>query len=72
MEGMRAALAEAEAGAAAGEVPVGAVVVLNGEIVGRVKTDGDGVRADMLSDGNVLYVFGNGGKLAAYEVTSKD
>ena len=45
---------------------------VDGEIVGRVKTDGDGVRADMLSDGNVLYVFGNGGKLAAYEVTSKD
>lgn len=32
---MREALAEAEASARAGEVPVGAVVVLNGEIVGR-------------------------------------
>ena len=32
---MRAALAEAEAAAAAGEVPVGAVVVTGGEIVAR-------------------------------------
>jgi tRNA(adenine34) deaminase len=32
---MRECLREAEAAAAAGEVPVGAVVVLNGEIVGR-------------------------------------
>jgi tRNA(adenine34) deaminase len=32
---MRAALDEARKGAAAGEVPVGAVVVLNGEIMGR-------------------------------------
>lgn len=31
---MRAALREAEAGAAAGEVPVGAVVVLNGQVIG--------------------------------------
>ena len=34
-EFMRAALAEAEAAADAGEVPIGAVAVLNGEIVGR-------------------------------------
>jgi hypothetical protein len=26
----------------------------------------------MLSDGNVLYVYGNGGKLAAYEITAKN
>lgn len=45
---------------------------VDGEFVGRVKVDGDGVRADMLSDGNVLYVFGNGGTLAAYEITAKD
>lgn len=32
---MRAALAEAEKAYAVGEVPVGAVVVLNGEIIGR-------------------------------------
>ena len=32
---MHAAIAEAQAAASAGEVPVGAVVVLNGEIIGR-------------------------------------
>ncbi|RLA51915.1 MAG: outer membrane protein assembly factor BamB [Gammaproteobacteria bacterium] len=44
---------------------------VNGEFVGRVKVDGDGVRADMLTDGNILYVFGNSGKLAVYEITAK-
>lgn len=44
---------------------------VDGEFAGRVKADGNGVRADMLSDGNVLYVFGNGGKLVAYEITAK-
>ncbi|MEM9254569.1 MAG: outer membrane protein assembly factor BamB [Pseudomonadota bacterium] len=44
---------------------------VDGEIVGRVKVDGDGVRADMLSEGNVLYIFGNDGKLVALEVTAK-
>lgn len=45
---------------------------VDGEFVGRIKADGDGVRADMLSDGNVLYVYGNSGKLIAYEVTARD
>jgi outer membrane protein assembly factor BamB len=45
---------------------------VDGEFVGRVKADGAGVRADMISDGNVLYVYGNGGKLVAYEVTLRD
>jgi len=45
---------------------------VDGEFVGRTKVDGDGLRADMLSDGNVLYVFGNGGTLAAFEITAKD
>ncbi|MCB1678694.1 MAG: outer membrane protein assembly factor BamB [Halioglobus sp.] len=44
---------------------------VDGSLVGRVKVDGDGARADMSSDGNVLYVFGNSGKLAAYEITAK-
>jgi outer membrane protein assembly factor BamB len=34
--------------------------------------DGDGVRADMLNDGNVLYVFGNSGDLVAYEIIAED
>jgi outer membrane protein assembly factor BamB len=41
---------------------------VDGSFVGRVKADGDGVRADMLSDENVLYVYGNSGDLVAYEV----
>jgi outer membrane protein assembly factor BamB len=45
---------------------------VDGEFVGRVKVDGDGVRADMLSDGNVLYVFGNSGDLVAYEITADE
>ena len=45
---------------------------VDGEFAGRVKADGDGVRADMLSEGNVLYVFGNGGKLIAYEIIAKE
>ena len=45
---------------------------VDGTFVGRVKVDGDGSRADMLSDGNVLYVFGNSGKLVAYEITAKN
>jgi len=45
---------------------------VDGEFVGRVKTDGDGVRADMIGDGNLLYVYGNGGKLFAYEITTKE
>jgi outer membrane protein assembly factor BamB len=44
---------------------------VDGEFVGRVKADGDGVRADMLSDGNILYVYGNSGKLTAYEISAK-
>ena len=44
---------------------------VDGEIVGRVRADSDGARADMLSDGNVLYVFGNGGKLIAYEIVAR-
>jgi outer membrane protein assembly factor BamB len=44
---------------------------VDGELIGRVKVDGDGARADMVSDGNRLYVFGNSGKLVAYEVTAK-
>lgn len=44
---------------------------VDGEFVGRVKVGGGGARADMLADGNVLYVFTNDGKLIAYEITAK-
>jgi outer membrane protein assembly factor BamB len=45
---------------------------VDGHFVGRTKVDSDGVRADMLVEKNVLYVFGNSGKLAALQVTSLD
>jgi outer membrane protein assembly factor BamB len=45
---------------------------IDGKFVGRVKADGSGARADMLSDGNVLYVYGNSGDLIAYQITAKD
>jgi outer membrane protein assembly factor BamB len=44
---------------------------VDGSFVGRERPDSDGARADMLSDGNVLYVFGNSGKLIAYEISPK-
>jgi outer membrane protein assembly factor BamB len=43
-----------------------------GEFVGRVSVDDDGARADMVSEGNVLYVYGNSGELVAYEITAKE
>ncbi len=45
---------------------------VDGEFVGRVEADGDGVRADMVSEDNVLYVYGNSGELVAYEITAKE
>ena len=44
---------------------------VDGEFVGRTKPGGGGARADMIADGNVLYVFTNNGKLIAYEITAK-
>ena len=44
---------------------------LDGEFVGRARPDKNGARADMISMGNVLYVYGNSGKLLAYEIRSK-
>ncbi len=44
---------------------------VDGEFVGRVKAGGGGARANMLADGNVLYVFTNAGDLIAYEITAK-
>ena len=37
-----------------------------------VRVDDDGARADMASDGNILYVYGNSGELVAYEITAKE
>lgn len=43
----------------------------NGEFVARRKVDRKGVRAAMLTDGETLYVYGNGGKLTALQVSAK-
>lgn len=45
---------------------------VDGDFVGRFRVDDEGVRADMVSEGNVLYVYGNAGELAAYEITAKN
>lgn len=45
---------------------------VDGRIVGRTRADGDGIRADMISSGNRLFVYGNGGQLVAFDVVSRD
>jgi len=40
---------------------------IDGRIVSRVRVDSDGVRANIVADGNVLYVYGNSGRLVATE-----
>lgn len=45
---------------------------VDGHFVGRTKVGGDGIRADMLVENNLLYVFENGGTLAALQVTNLD
>ncbi len=44
---------------------------VDGRFVGREKIDGKGVRASMLSVDDVLYVYGNSGKLVALRVAAK-
>jgi outer membrane protein assembly factor BamB len=45
---------------------------VDGEFVGRVKADSDGVRADMISVDDILYVYGDSGDLIAYKIKTKD
>ena len=45
---------------------------VDGEIVGRIEADDEGIRADMVSEDNILYVYGNSGDLIAYEIKPKD
>lgn len=42
-----------------------------GAIVGRERADGDGVRARMLVDGDLLYVLGSGGELSAWRYQAR-
>lgn len=44
----------------------------DGKFAARLKVGGKGVRAPMLSHGNMLYVYTNKGKLIAYQVKSKN
>lgn len=44
---------------------------VDGSFVGRFRADRKGVSADMLSDGSRLYVYGDGGKLQAYELSAR-
>lgn len=41
---------------------------LDGELVGREKMDGDGYHVQPLVDGETVYIYGNGGKMAALRV----
>ena len=41
---------------------------IDGRVVGRIKADKDGVRSNLLEDNGRLYVFGNSGKLTAYDL----
>ncbi len=43
----------------------------NGEFAARDKVDRKGVRAPMLTDGSILYVYGNGGSLMAFTAKAK-
>ncbi|TXS95871.1 outer membrane protein assembly factor BamB [Parahaliea maris] len=45
---------------------------VDGSFAGRVEVDSDGARADMVADGNILYVYDNGGTLSAFEITPLD
>ena len=45
---------------------------VDGHFVGRVKVDGDGVRGRMLAEDDILYVYGNGGKLVALQVSGRE
>jgi len=43
----------------------------NGELAARTRVDSKGVRAPMLSDGKMLYVYGNSGDLMVFTATAK-
>ena len=45
---------------------------VDGEIVGRIKVDSKGARADMIARGNRLFVYTNDGALKAYDVEARN
>ena len=44
---------------------------VDGHMVARTKFDSDGFQSTMLVEGDVLLVYGNGGKLRAYRLEDK-
>lgn len=44
---------------------------VDGHFVARKKIDGDGIRSTMVAQGDLLYVYGNSGKVAALRVDAK-
>ena len=38
---------------------------IDGSIVGRTRVDNDGIRANLLSQGSRLFVYGNSGRLVS-------
>ncbi len=41
---------------------------VDGHLVARTRVDSDGLRAPMIADGKLLYVYGNSGELVAYKL----
>lgn len=41
---------------------------VDGQFAGRMRVDKDGVRGNLVVDNDTIYVFGNGGRLAAYSI----
>tara|TARA_R110000772_G_scaffold46687_2_gene106516 strand:- start:33725 stop:34876 length:1152 start_codon:yes stop_codon:yes gene_type:complete len=41
---------------------------VDGHLIARTRVDSDGLRAPMIADGKLLYVYGNSGELAAYKL----
>jgi outer membrane protein assembly factor BamB len=41
---------------------------VDGHLMARTRVDSDGLRAPMIADGKLLYVYGNSGKLVAYKL----
>jgi outer membrane protein assembly factor BamB len=44
---------------------------IDGHLMGRVRADSAGVRADMVAGQELLYVYGNDGELKAYRIESR-
>jgi tRNA(adenine34) deaminase len=65
---MREAIAEAEAAALAGEVPVGAVLVVDGEVVGRGRNSPVGAH-DPSAHAEILALRDAGARLGTYRLT---